>query len=140
VFSDIVSPNLKYKNMSVNAKLRPIHSIVDSSSFRCIEQLNFDGDYRFFGQFIDMSLRRSTDPLIPEKPLITLEKMSPRDTVWLDGNLEGISGSYENRFHIGRSEDWKKIDATSTSAKNKAIVEFIRNLPPETLIIVEMSW
>lgn len=109
------------------------------SCVSCYERIEFDQDYRIFGQLHDLSEYRDSDPKIPQKPNIKAKPI-PLD-LWINYyEDEGLNKTREDKWGdeltFVFAEQLKHLNVRGASAKNKAIKAFIKLLPNDIPFIL----
>jgi hypothetical protein len=109
------------------------------SNLSCTDQLSPEQDYVFFGHLVDMAYYRKDDERIPILPSVYIKSVDDSQKIkTVDGIVHTPTGQ---DFFICYAKNFKNIGKRITvSRKNNAIVAFIKALPPNQIVLIQMSW
>lgn len=122
--------------MSLDLMVLPILNPADltRADTYCFDNLRFLTDYDLFGQFVDLPKYTENVPSIPTHPLPTGLKINYfGEAGLLSKNVDG----YDAPLTFVYAKDLASLAIDEyTPPYNKAIVAFLKALPPETPIVL----
>ena len=123
--------------MSLDLSLFPLNHPrqLRETEVLCVGRLNWDQDYRIFGQLIDMAQYG-----IAEKPTIRTHAFPPQ--LWIEffeeeGTKRENTDPYGEPLTFAYAQDLKKLELPpDASPQSRAIKAFISELPEKTPIVL----